>query len=54
MEYDVNRAKRPFNIYILLWRWLCQQGRIWRTRRILSRLSDEQLRDMGLRRNDIS
>lgn len=53
MEYDVNRAKRPFAFYVLLGRWLRQQWRIMRTRRALSRLSDEQLRDVGLRRDDI-
>ena len=52
MEYDVNRAKRPFNFYILLGRWLRQQWRIRRTRRALSLLSDEQLKDVGLRRDD--
>ncbi|HDS1153423.1 TPA: DUF1127 domain-containing protein [Pluralibacter gergoviae] len=53
MEYDVNRARRPFIFYILLGRWLRQQWRIWHTRRVLRRLSDEQLKDVGLRRDDV-
>ncbi|WP_072062186.1 DUF1127 domain-containing protein [Pluralibacter gergoviae] len=53
MEYDVNRARRPFIFYILLGRWLRQQWRIWHTRRALRRLSDEQLKDAGLRRDDV-
>ncbi|HID4045094.1 TPA: DUF1127 domain-containing protein [Pluralibacter gergoviae] len=53
MEYDVNQAKRPFIFYILLGRWLRQQWRIWHTRRALRRLSDEQLKDVGLRRDDV-
>ncbi|EMM0378450.1 DUF1127 domain-containing protein [Pluralibacter gergoviae] len=53
MEYDVKRARRPFIFYILLGRWLRQQWRIWHTRRALRRLSDEQLKDVGLRRDDV-
>ncbi|WP_074180987.1 DUF1127 domain-containing protein [Pantoea sp. OXWO6B1] len=58
MEYEENRAARPFTIrpfrfLRLIWssirRWQCQRE----TRAILSRLSDCQLKDIGLDRNDI-
>ncbi|MBP2196009.1 DUF1127 domain-containing protein [Erwiniaceae bacterium L1_54_6] len=58
MEFDQNRAARPFNITLLdMLRALRQLVKSWRlrreTRRILSHLSDTQLRDIGLTRGDI-
>ncbi|MCS2152012.1 DUF1127 domain-containing protein [Scandinavium goeteborgense] len=52
MEFHENRAKAPFKIYVLIGRWLRQTWRIWKTRRELDRLSDAQLKDVGLRRGD--
>ncbi|MDJ0091273.1 DUF1127 domain-containing protein [Pantoea allii] len=58
MGYEENRAARlftirPFRFLRLVWgsirRWQCQRE----TRAILSRLSDCQLKDIGLDRNDI-
>lgn len=53
MEFHENRAKRPFFIFVLLW----QAYKKWRiqrqTRRLLQRLSDAELRDIGLSRDDI-
>lgn len=52
MEFYENRSKRPFIGFVLL-------ARAWRkwyqrrcARRTLDRLSDEQLKDVGLRRED--
>ncbi|TDN59465.1 DUF1127 domain-containing protein [Scandinavium goeteborgense] len=52
MEFHENRAKAPFQIYVVIGRWLRQRWRIWKTRRALDRLSDAQLKDVGLRRED--
>ncbi|MCS2149311.1 DUF1127 domain-containing protein [Scandinavium manionii] len=52
MEFHENRAKAPFQIFVLMGRWLRQTWRIWKTRRALDRLSDAQLKDVGLRRED--
>ncbi|HAT3649519.1 DUF1127 domain-containing protein [Raoultella ornithinolytica] len=54
MEFHENRAKQPFIGFALLGRmirkwWLRQQ-----TRRILQRMSDEQLKDVGLRRDQLN
>jgi len=57
MGYDENRAAKPFAItpYLLL-RYLWRSFRRWQLRRetrtILSRLSDSQLKDIGIDRND--
>ncbi|MCA1179887.1 MULTISPECIES: DUF1127 domain-containing protein [unclassified Pantoea] len=58
MEFDQNRAARPFDVTLLdLFRGARRAMRQWRarreTRQILSQLSDAQLRDIGLTRNDI-
>ncbi len=52
MEFYENRAKAPFHIFVLAGRWMRQTWRVWRTRQVLDRLSDEQLKDVGLRRDD--
>lgn len=53
MEFYENRAKRSFFVFVLIWRawkkWAVQR----QTRRILQGLSDAELRDIGLRRDDI-
>ncbi|EMP2054140.1 DUF1127 domain-containing protein [Enterobacter kobei] len=53
MEFFENRSKRPFIAFV----WIAKTLRNWysinRTRRILSQMSDEQLKDVGLSRNDI-
>ncbi len=53
MEFYENRARRPFIGFVLLWRWMKKVWLRHQTARILSRLSDHQLRDIGLRRSDI-
>ncbi|MBB1198953.1 DUF1127 domain-containing protein [Enterobacteriaceae bacterium 89] len=52
MEFYENRAKKPFFFFVLVGRWMKQEWRAYRTRRVLDRLSDEQLKDVGLRRSD--
>lgn len=52
MEFDANRAKRPFHFYVQVGRWLAQEWRAYKTRQVLRRLDDAQLRDIGLRRSD--
>lgn len=53
MEFFENRPKRPFIGFLFLW----QAFKKWRirsqTRQVLHRLSDAQLRDVGLRREDV-
>jgi uncharacterized protein YjiS (DUF1127 family) len=52
MEFYENRSKRPFIVFV----WIakrCNWYRINRTRRILSQMSDEQLKDVGLSRYDV-
>jgi len=54
MEFFENRPRRPFSGFVLLWRSVRRWHLLAKTRRELRRLSDEQLKDMGLRRSDIS
>ncbi|EAA3839463.1 DUF1127 domain-containing protein [Salmonella enterica] len=53
MEFYENRARQPFIGFAQLWRGL----RRWWLRRIarqaLRRMSDQQLRDIGLDRKDV-
>ena len=49
MEFFENRSKRPVIVFV----WMRNWYRINGTRRILSQMSDEQLKDVGLSRNDI-
>ncbi|MCU6665625.1 MAG: DUF1127 domain-containing protein [Silvania sp.] len=53
MEFNENRARRPFALFIWTGRAVKKWYRINRTRRILSRMSDEQLKDVGLSRFDV-
>lgn len=53
MEFHENKAKAPFTGIVQLWQavrtwWLKKQ-----TRRVLQQMSDERLRDIGLRREDV-
>lgn len=50
MEFYENRAKRPFAIFIWTGKAIARWYRINRTRRVLSALSDEHLKDIGLLR----
>ncbi len=58
MEFDQNRAAKPFDVTLLdIFRGARSAVRNWRnrreTRKILSHLSDAQLRDIGLTRHDV-
>ncbi|MEO3992214.1 DUF1127 domain-containing protein [Pseudocitrobacter cyperus] len=52
MGFYENRAKRPFIGWVLLYRAVQQWYLRKRTQRILDKMSDEQLKDIGLTRND--
>ena len=54
MEFYENRARRPFAIFIWTGKMIARWYRINRTRRILSKLSDEHLKDIGLSRLDVT
>ena len=53
MEFYENRSKRPFIAFIWIGKTIKHWYRVNRTRRILSRMSDEQLKDVGLSRYDV-
>ncbi|WP_368543533.1 DUF1127 domain-containing protein [Enterobacter soli] len=53
MEFHENRSKRPFIVFVWIGKTVQQWYRINRTRRILSQMSDEQLKDVGLSRNEV-
>lgn len=53
MEFYENRSKRPFIVFVWIGKTLRNVYRIHRTRRILSKMSDEQLKDVGLSRYDV-
>ena len=53
MEFYENRSKRPFIAFVWIGKTLRNWYRIHRTRRILSKMSDEQLKDVGLSRYDV-
>lgn len=58
MEFDQNHAARPFSVTLLdLMRGAVRVVKRWHARRetrlILSRLSDNQLQDIGITRGDI-
>ena len=52
MEFNENRPFRPFIGFVLVWQAFVKWRRRAQTRRILQGMSDEQLRDVGLTRND--
>ena len=55
MEYEANRSGKPISLALMftparaLIQWIKRQ----RTRRILTRMSDEHLKDIGLTREDV-
>ncbi len=53
MEFFENRPQRPFFGLVRLWHWAKRNWERRKTRIILSNLSDEQLKDLGLRRDDL-
>ena len=53
MEFYENRSKRPFVAFVWIGKTICNWYRINRTRRILRQMSDAQLKDVGLSRNDV-
>ncbi|HAT1613220.1 TPA: DUF1127 domain-containing protein [Raoultella planticola] len=54
MEFHENRAKQPFIGFVLLGRMIRKWWLRRQTRRVLQRMSDEQLRDVGLRRDQLN
>ena len=54
MELHENRARQPFIGFLMLLRFI----KIWwlqeKTRIVLQQMSDEQLKDIGLRRDQIN
>jgi len=53
MDFFENRHKGPFTGFIFLWRKFQALRLRWQTRKILRALSDEQLKDLGLRREEL-
>ncbi|BBR60732.1 DUF1127 domain-containing protein [Klebsiella sp. WP7-S18-CRE-02] len=53
MEFHENRAKQPFIGFVQLWRFMKKGWQVRQTRRVLQRMSDEQLKDVGLRRDEV-
>ena len=53
MECHENKAKTPFIGFVQLWQAVRRWGRQMQTRRVLQQMSDERLRDIGLRREDV-
>ncbi len=53
LEFHENRAKAPFIGLVQLWQAVRRWRRQMQTRRVLQQMSDERLRDIGLRREDV-
>ncbi|BDH46098.1 hypothetical protein TUM12370_21420 [Salmonella enterica subsp. enterica serovar Choleraesuis] len=53
MEFHENRARRPFLGLVLIWRAVKKWYIRGQTRRILQRMDERRLNDIGLRREDI-
>jgi len=53
MEFYENRAKRPFIGFVLLWRAIKKWHLRRQTQHLFRRMSDERLKDIGLRRGDV-
>ncbi|EHK0945452.1 DUF1127 domain-containing protein [Citrobacter farmeri] len=53
MEFHENRAKQPFIDFVLIWRAFKKWRLQVQTRRLLQQMSDERLKDLGLRRDQI-
>ena len=54
MEFHANRATQTFIGFVLVWRFVKSWWRVQQTRRVLQRMSDEQLKDVGLRRDQVN
>lgn len=50
MEFHENKAKTPFIRLVQLWQAVRRWRRQMQARRVLQQMSDERLRDIGLRR----
>ncbi|SCB73338.1 DUF1127 domain-containing protein [Kosakonia oryziphila] len=53
MEFFENQHRGPFSGLIFLWRKFQALRLRWQTRKILRALSDKQLKDLGLRREEL-
>lgn len=53
MEFHENKAKQSFIGFVLIWRAFKKWRLQAQTRRILQQMSDERLKDLGLRRDQI-
>ncbi|EHW9964009.1 DUF1127 domain-containing protein [Escherichia coli] len=53
MEFHENKAKAPFIGLVQLWQAVRRWRRQMQDRRGLQQMSDERLRDIGLRREDV-
>ncbi|QMI06560.1 DUF1127 domain-containing protein [Citrobacter sp. RHB25-C09] len=53
MEFHENRAKQPFIGFVQVWRAIQRWRLRAQTRRILQQMSDERLKDLGLRRDQV-
>lgn len=53
MEFHENRAKRPFVGFVMIWRAFKQWRRQAQAKKVLQGMSDAQLRDVGLKRDDV-
>ncbi|MFW0766315.1 DUF1127 domain-containing protein [Trabulsiella odontotermitis] len=54
MEFYENRPRAPFLGLTLIGKAIAKWWRIHKTRRALDRLSEAQLKDIGISRHDIS
>ncbi|HFZ8994898.1 TPA: DUF1127 domain-containing protein [Citrobacter freundii] len=53
MEFHENRVRQPFIGFVLVWRFVKKWREVQQTRRILRRMSDAQLKDIGLSRDQL-
>lgn len=51
MEFHENHAKQPFVGFVQIWQVIKRWRLRAQTRRVLQQMSDERLRDVGLRRD---
>ncbi|MGT7065088.1 DUF1127 domain-containing protein [Escherichia coli] len=53
MEFHENKDKTQFIRLVQLWQAVRRWRRQMQARRVLQQMSDERLRDIGLRREDV-
>ncbi len=53
MEFHENKAKQPFIGFVQIWQAIKRWRLRAQTRRVLHHMSDERLRDVGLRRDQV-